>query len=163
MHRRDRGQHRRRPERVPRDQRVQLRTLLDSLGNGLRDRGASLRTAFVELVPLLRIAGNISDQLAARAPLVRRLVHNTATLTAELGGRQQQLRTLLDAGSAVLATLQASSGNLGATLDELPPTLSELQSSFATVRNVLPRLDTASARFSRSPRSCPARSLLCGA
>lgn len=125
------------------DQRVQLRTLLDSLGNGLRDRGASLRTAFVELVPLLRVAGNISDQLAARAPLMRRLVHNTATLTAELGGRQQQLGTLLDAGSAVMATLQASSGNLGATLGELPPTLSELQSSFATVRNVLPRLDTA--------------------
>jgi ABC-type transporter Mla subunit MlaD len=125
------------------DQRVALRTLLDSLGNGLRDRGASLRTAFVELVPLLRVVGNISDQIAARAPLMGRLVHNTAAITTELGGRQRQLRVLLDAGSAVLTTLQSSSGGLAATLHELPPTLSELQSSFAAVRGVLPDVNTA--------------------
>lgn len=125
------------------DQRVQLRTLLDSLGNGLRDRGAALRTAFVELVPLLYTAGNISDQLSSRGPLVRQLVHNTALLTTELGRRQQQLRVLLDAGSAVLSTLQSSSPNLAATLHELPPTLSALQSSFASVRAVLPDLNTA--------------------
>jgi ABC-type transporter Mla subunit MlaD len=125
------------------DQRVQLRTLLDVLGNGLRDRGASLRTAFVDLVPLLRVAGNVSHQLAERAPLVRQLVHNTALLTTELGHRQNQLRTLEYAGSAVLTTLQANSSNLAATLQELPPTMSAIDSSFGAVRSVLPRVDTA--------------------
>jgi virulence factor Mce-like protein len=125
------------------DQRVELRTLLDVLGNGLRDRGAALRTAFVQLAPLLRVAGNISDQLAQRGPLTRALVHDSAQLTTELGDRQQQLRTLLDAGSAVLASLQSSDNNLAATLNALPPTLSDLRSSFAAVQAVLPPVDTA--------------------
>jgi virulence factor Mce-like protein len=125
------------------DQRVQLRTLLDVLGNGLYDRGAALRTAFVDLVPLLHVAGNVSNQLAERAPLVRQLVHNTALLTTELGNRQNQLRTLEDAGSAVLTTLQDNSSNLAATLQELPPTMSAIDSSFSAVRGVLPRVNNA--------------------
>jgi ABC-type transporter Mla subunit MlaD len=125
------------------DQRVQLRTLFDQLGNGLRDRGAALRTAFVDLVPLLQVAGNISDQLALRAPLMAQLVHNTALLTTELGRRQYQLRTLVSAGSAVLTTTQNSSAALAATLQQLPPTLSAIDTSFAAVRSVLPRVNTA--------------------
>jgi virulence factor Mce-like protein len=125
------------------DQRVQLRTLLDVLGNGLHDRGAALRTAFVDLVPLLKVAGNMSDQLAARAPLVRQLVHNMALLTGELGHRQGQLRTLLYGGSAMLTTLQDHSSDLAATLRELPPTMRAIDSSFAALRSVLPPVNEA--------------------
>jgi ABC-type transporter Mla subunit MlaD len=125
------------------DQRVQLRTLLDVLGNGLYDRGAALRTAFVDLVPLLRVAGNMSGQLAQRAPMVRELVHNMALLTTELGRRQQALRTLVSAGSAVLTTTQDSSSNLAATLRELPPTMGAIDTSFSAVRAILPRVDGA--------------------
>jgi ABC-type transporter Mla subunit MlaD len=125
------------------DQRVQLRRLLDALGNGMRDRGAALRTAFVELVPLLRVAGRMSNQLAQRAPVMARLVHNMALLTTELGRRQSQIRTLLYAGSAVLTTTQNSSSNLAATLHQMPPTMSAIQSSFGALRGVLPRVNTA--------------------
>jgi virulence factor Mce-like protein len=125
------------------DQRTRLRTLLDQMGNGLRDRGASLREAFVELTPLLQTAGRISEQLAARAPMTKRLVHNAAVLTTELGRRQRQLNVLVRSGSATLTTLQAGAADLDATLRALPPTLSTMDSSFTAVRGVLGDVDTA--------------------
>jgi virulence factor Mce-like protein len=123
--------------------RARLRALLDNLGNGLRDRGAALRTAFAQLAPFVRTAGAISQQLAERSPLTRELIHNTAVLTTELGRRQRQLRVLLDAGSSTVTALQAGSGDLSATLRELPPTLSAIDSSLAAVRGVLPGVNGA--------------------
>ena len=127
------------------NERLRLRALLDNLGNGLRDRGAALRTAFVELAPLLQVAGRISQQLAIRAPLTQQLVHNTALLTTELGRRQQQLRALINEGSSTLTTLQSGSSDLAATLHELPPTLGAIDSSFTAVRGVLPNVNAAVA------------------
>ncbi len=124
-------------------QRVRLRTLLDELGNGTADNGRALRQIFVTTVPFVDAAGRIARQLAARRPQVRRLVHNTAVLTDELGRRETQLRTLLDAGAATLSTLQESSPDLNATLDELPRVLSAVDTSFAATRQVLPDVDAA--------------------
>jgi phospholipid/cholesterol/gamma-HCH transport system substrate-binding protein len=124
-------------------QRVRLRELLDNLGNGMQDRGRSLRAIFVEAVPFLRVAGGISAQLADRAPMVARLVHNTAALTRELGQRETQLRTLVREGSSALGTLQDGSPDLDATLRELPPTLARIDSSFSAVRGVLGHVDGA--------------------
>ena len=125
------------------DQRVRLRELLDNLGNGLRDRGAALRTAFVQAVPLLQVAGRISQQLAARGPITRRLVHNIALLTSELGSRDQQLRALVRQGSATLTTLQAGAPDLDATLHQLPATMTAIDTTFAAVRGVLGNADSA--------------------
>jgi virulence factor Mce-like protein len=123
--------------------RARLRALLDNLGNGLQDRGAALRTAFAQLAPFVRVAGSISQQLAERSPLTRELIHNTAVLTTELGSRQRQLRVLLNAGSTAVTTLQAGSGDLAATLHQLPPTMAAIDSSFAAVRRVLPDVNPA--------------------
>jgi ABC-type transporter Mla subunit MlaD len=125
------------------DVRARLRDLLDGFGNGMRDNGAALREAFVELVPLLQTAGNITDQLARREPLTRRLVHNAAVLTSELGRRDRQLRRLVDDMGVTLKTVQAGSGDLDATLRALPPTLTAVDSSFAAVRGVLGDVNTA--------------------
>jgi phospholipid/cholesterol/gamma-HCH transport system substrate-binding protein len=123
--------------------RVRLQTLLAQLGGGLEDRGARLRTAFAQFVPFVEDAGRISRQLADRAPMVRRLVHNTAVLTATITARQEQLTTLLRSGSRTLTTLADARGGLGATLDALPPTLRSIDSSFTAVQGVLPDVDTA--------------------
>ncbi|MHB8694122.1 MAG: MlaD family protein [Solirubrobacteraceae bacterium] len=125
------------------DARASLRSLLDDFGNGLADRGASLRQGFVAAVPFIQLAGRLSQQLAQRAPLVRALVHNTAVLTSYLGRNQLTLRQLISSGSQTLGTLESNSGNLGATLSALPPTLTELRSSLASVSGVLPAVDTA--------------------
>lgn len=117
--------------------RSSVRTMLNELGNGVQGRGRQLESVLVEAVPLLDVAGRISANLRARAPQVRRLVHNTAVLTHELGQRQNQLRTLVREGSATFGTLQAGSSDLDATLRGLPPTLAAIDSSFAAVRGVL--------------------------
>jgi len=124
-------------------QRARLATLLDDLGNGTKDRGRSLQQIFVTVVPFVDAAGAVARQLSARRPQVRRLVHNTAVLTGELGRREQLLRRLLNAGSATLATLQEGSSDLDATLRGLPPTLAGIDSSFAATRGILGDVDGA--------------------
>ncbi|MCW3039813.1 MAG: MCE-family protein Mce6D [Solirubrobacterales bacterium] len=123
--------------------RLRLHTLLDDLGGGLQDRGARLRTAFAEFVPFVQDAAALSDQLARRAPMVKRLIHNTAVLTDTISAHQQQLNTLVHSGALTLTTLKDSRGDLGATLDALPPTLRAIDSSFTAVRGTLPVVDTA--------------------
>jgi phospholipid/cholesterol/gamma-HCH transport system substrate-binding protein len=123
--------------------RVRLRELLDQLGNGMKDRGRSLQRIFVEATPFIRVAGDIAQQVRERAPLVKRLVHNTAVLTRRLGDNQAELRTLVKEGAATLGTLQDGSADLDATLRELPPTLRRASSSLAAVRGVLPPVDRA--------------------
>jgi ABC-type transporter Mla subunit MlaD len=125
------------------DSRASLRALLDNLGNGLGDHGASLREGFVDAVPFIQVAGRLAGQLADRAPLVRQLVHNTSVLTSDLGHNQVSLERLISAGSATLTTLEDNSSNLGATLSDLPPTLTDLRSSLSSVSSVLGRVDTA--------------------
>lgn len=127
------------------DERTRLRALLDNFGNGLRDRGASLRTAFVQAVPFLDVAGRVSDQLARRRPMTKRLVHNVALLATELRRRDAELRRLLRDGSTTLTTLKDGSGDLDATLAQLPPTLTAIDSSFGAVRGVIGDVDGAVA------------------
>lgn len=124
-------------------QRVRLRTLLDQLGNGMADRGRSLRQIFVTTAPFVDAAGRLARQLAARRPQVRRLVHNTTLLTTELGRREQELRTLMDAGATTLSAVQEGAPDLDATLAELPRVLAAVDSSFAATRAVLPDVDGA--------------------
>ncbi|WP_320671860.1 MlaD family protein [Patulibacter defluvii] len=125
------------------DERARMAALLDGLGNGMEDRGARLRTAFAELVPVLRVAGDITRQLGDRRPLVQRLVRNSSLLTAELGAREQQLRRLIGSGSRTAGALAERSGDLDAVLRGLPPTLTEVDTSFAAVRGVLGDVDRA--------------------
>jgi ABC-type transporter Mla subunit MlaD len=125
------------------DTRTSLRTMLSNLGNGLADRGASLREGFVDAVPFVEVAGRLSEQLAERAPLVRDLVHNAAVLTNDLGQNQASLRQLISSGSSVLTTLENGSANLNSTLAELPPTLTDLKSSLSSVSGVVGKVDTA--------------------
>lgn len=124
-------------------QRTSMRTLLSDLGNGMADRGRSLRALFVTLVPFVQNAGLITKALAEREPDVRQLVHNTALLTRELGARQQDLRTLVREGTSTLGALGESAPDLDATLRELPPTLTAVNSSFAATTSILGDVDAA--------------------
>lgn len=124
-------------------ERRRLRTILDDLGRGMDDGGASLRAIFVEAVPFIDMAGDIARQLAERRPKVARLVRNTALLTGELGGREAELRRLVREGAGALGTLQAGAGDLDATLRQIPPTFTRLDSSLGAVRGVLDEVDTA--------------------
>lgn len=124
-------------------ERERVRQLLDNLGNGLQDRGVKLRQAFVETIPLLRSAGRITDQIAARRTQTKRLVHNISLLTDELGRREALLRRLVGDGSIAASTFAAGSRDLDAVLRELPPSVSSLQGGLRSLRAVLPDVDSA--------------------
>jgi len=125
------------------DVRESMRALLDGLGNGLEDRGRSLRTAFVELTPFIKTVSRISEELALRRPQTERLVHNVALLTNELGERDETLRTLVREGATALTAVKDGRADLDALLRELPPTLAAVDSSFAAVRGITADVDEA--------------------
>ena len=103
------------------DLRTQLYNMLDQLGNGLADRGADLRRAFVLLVPFLKVAGSVSEQLATRAELTKELVHNAAVLTGTLASRSTQLHQLVSDGTASLEALSTEGGApLRQTITDIP-------------------------------------------
>jgi len=137
------------------DVRGRLRILLANLGNGLADRGTQLREAFQRLTPLLKVTGDVSNAFATRSRQTRRLMHNFASLTAELRRRDTGLRRLVDAGGAALGTLGDNSESLDATLHELPATVQELDRSLATVHGVLPDVDRALVALRPSVRALP--------
>jgi phospholipid/cholesterol/gamma-HCH transport system substrate-binding protein len=123
--------------------RTRLEQLLDNLGNGLADRGAGLRAAVIAFTPFVAQAGQLTQAVARHRALMKDLVHDAAILTTTLGQRQQQVRTLVGAGSATLGALQAGSPDLDRTLRQLPSTVDEIQASFAAVRGVLDDVDGA--------------------
>ena len=138
------------------DVRARMRALLDNLGNGLADRGAALREAFVEVVPLVRAADNVSEQLARRPALTRRLVHNASAVTQELAWRQRALRQLVADGTTNVATLQDGAADLDATLRELPPALTAARTSLEAVESVLGDVNSAVGSLRPVARDLPA-------
>jgi len=136
--------------------RVRLRTLLDQFGNGLDRNGASVRTAFAQLVPLLRVAQRFSDQVVVRDRRTRRLMHNVRLLGDELAARDRDLRRLVTNGAATVNQLENSAPDLDATLRALPRTLSRIDTSFAALRGALPPVDDALRSLAPAVGALPA-------
>ena len=135
--------------------RARLATMLDELGGGLNDRGNALRTAFVQLVPALASARRIASQLSANASQTRRLITNTATLTAELARRDRDLRSLVSNGGRTLRTLGDGSGDIDRILAQLPATLRDVDTSFASVDAAVPGLNRAITALDPVARQLP--------
>jgi ABC-type transporter Mla subunit MlaD len=124
--------------------RAHMYDVLNELGNGMADRGAMLRQAFVDLAPLLQIAGQVSGQLAARAGYTKELVHNAAILSSVLGQRNLQLHTVVLAGTRTLQALSTGGGlPLQQTLQDLPPMLAAIPKMTDDVNGLLVKLDPA--------------------
>lgn len=137
------------------DTRTHLRTLLANLGNGLGGRGQALRSAFVQLTPLLRSAGDVAQQLNERHDLTQRLIHNATLVTEELGARDATLRRLIAAGARVATGVQSRAADLDQALRQLPPTLTTADSTFTAVSATLGDLDTAVRRLGPVARELP--------
>jgi ABC-type transporter Mla subunit MlaD len=124
--------------------RAHLYDVLNELGNGLQDRGAMLRRAFVDLAPLVKIAGQASGQLAVRSDYTRELVHNAAILTSVLARRSRQLHTVILAGTRTLQALSTEGGvPLQQTLRDLPPMLATIPRMTDSVDRLVVHLSPA--------------------
>ncbi len=123
--------------------RGNMRRLLTNLGGGLDGRGRRLQQLFVEVAPFVQAATKVTSQLEVRTARTKRFVTNFEALTGELARRDTALRSLTRNGGQTLAELEHDSPDLDATLQELPPTLRAIDSSFTAVREVLPQVDGA--------------------
>lgn len=125
------------------DQRTRLAALLRELGAGLPDGGVRLRSAFREVVPLMRSATEVTRELAAQRRELARGVHQFAELTGVLARRDRQLAALVRDGSATLGTLARNDRPLDATLRALPATLRALDRGLARVAGAVDEVDPA--------------------
>lgn len=125
------------------DTRQRLGVLVDGLGAGLEDRGASLRAAFEQAVPFLAMAKRTTGVLSRRRVATRRLVTNLADLTDELAQHNGQIASLIGHGESALGELAGHDRDLAATFRELPATLSAMRAAFASVRGAEDELDPA--------------------
>lgn len=125
--------------------RQRLQTLLDQFGNGLEDRGESLRRAFAELAPFLKAADRTASIVSTRKTQMARLVTNLGRITEALGRRDRRLARLVKTGNSTLGELAQVDTQLDATLAEIPPMLTTLRSSFVKLRAAQDDLDPALA------------------
>jgi ABC-type transporter Mla subunit MlaD len=126
------------------DVRTQLYNMIDQFGNGLADRGTALRRAFVLLAPFLRVAGNVSNQLAIRSGMTKQLVHNASTLSSVLASRSTQLHELITQGTSSLQALSTEAGvPLRQTVQLMPRFLGTAHAILETITSLNPVLDSA--------------------
>lgn len=125
------------------DTRQRLGVLLDNLGTGLADRGASLRAAFVQAVPFLTMAKRTTGVVSRRQAVTRRLIANLADLTATLAHHNDDIAALIRHGDGALGELAGHDRKLAATIQELPGTLTAMRGAFASLRAAEAQLDPA--------------------
>jgi len=125
------------------DTREQLGTLVHELGHGLDDRGARLRQAFVQTLPFLLAARDLSAALDDRRRETARLVHSFGGITQALAARDHQLAGLVSDGNATLGELAAHEAPLRATIAALPVTMRSLRTSLAALASTEDQLDPA--------------------
>jgi phospholipid/cholesterol/gamma-HCH transport system substrate-binding protein len=118
------------------DTRASLQLLLTDGGRALGDGGGeALANTFRRFEPLSRHAAQATELVAQRRKKLRRLMHNLSLIAGELGDRDQQLATFVDANAAVFRRFAAQNDRLGEALELLPGTL-------ASSETALGKLDT---------------------
>jgi phospholipid/cholesterol/gamma-HCH transport system substrate-binding protein len=138
------------------DTRVRLGQATEELGRGLGAHGQDFRAALVELAPFLDAARRLTGEMAVRQQQTRRLVHNFRSMMAELGSRDNQLRTLVSAGAQTFGELAHEDASLTQVLIDFPPALRQLLPAFTAVRAAADQLDPAFGRLQGTARALPA-------
>lgn len=125
------------------DTAERLQFLLAGFGKGLKDRGASLREAFVQVAPLLRAAQRVAGGIAVRRQRLSRLVTSTGRIATEIGTHDRALAGLVRDGNTTFATLARQDVPLDATLRALPGAMASVERSLASVGRARTALDPA--------------------
>jgi virulence factor Mce-like protein len=128
---------------------------LQELSIGLPDRGAQLRSAFVELVPFIDASKRIGDAIARRDRVTRRLVNRVRLVTDELAGRDRAITRLIRHAGGTFETLGAHRADLDRTLRALPPTLTRMEGSFTRLKGTLGEARPALAALRPAVRRLP--------
>ena len=118
------------------DSRAYLVMLLGGAGTALGEgNGKNVAQVLRRFEPLSRHVAKATSLVAQRRTKLKRLMTNLRRLSEELGNRDKQLGTFVNASAATFRHFSAQQKSLGQTVDELPGTL-------ATSRVALTKLDT---------------------
>jgi ABC-type transporter Mla subunit MlaD len=136
--------------------RQRLTTMLDELGSGLGTTGgAELRESFTQLAPFLSAANHFSIAVDDQHAALQRLVHNFGGIMQTLALRDHQLSSFVLSTDRTLGALAQNDGPFSATLQALPPLLSSLKSSLATVETSENHIDPALTSLEPVAKSLP--------
>lgn len=114
-----------------------LQALLNGTYTALYGQGPSLSAAVGNAAPATSDAARIAGGLDAERGSVRSFVADTANVLSAVGQRASDLQTLITDGNAVLAATAARNTALIATVDALPPFLTQLRSTLSTLSTTL--------------------------
>jgi virulence factor Mce-like protein len=114
-----------------------LQALLNGTYTALSGRGQDLNDAIGNLDPtfseLAAVVGALNQQQGA----LHSVISNSATVFTTLGDRSAQLQTLVNAGNQVMETTAQRNAALSATVDALPPFLTELRTTLGSLNTTL--------------------------
>jgi phospholipid/cholesterol/gamma-HCH transport system substrate-binding protein len=114
-----------------------LEAFLSGSATALAGNGQNLNDATGALDPALAQFQALVGELNAQQPNLRALVSGSATVLSALASRSGDLETLITAGDQVLSATAARNTSLTATVDSLPPFLSQLRATLATLNTTL--------------------------
>jgi phospholipid/cholesterol/gamma-HCH transport system substrate-binding protein len=128
------------------DTRSWFQTLLSAGGHALAgNTGVMLRAVLKAGAPTLQMTQEVSSAVAARRTELKSAIGSLRELTDALYEQQSSVGQLVDSGSATFQTLGAQGRSLEASLQQLPPTLTQADQTLTDLR---PFADAAAPAFS---------------
>jgi phospholipid/cholesterol/gamma-HCH transport system substrate-binding protein len=114
------------------DTRDSLVLLIGGAGTALgKGNGDDLANTLRRFAPLSRHAAQATELVAQRRMKLKRLMHNLSLLASELGDRDKELGTFVNASNEVFRRFDHQNDALAKTLDLLPGTLQTAQPALA--------------------------------
>jgi phospholipid/cholesterol/gamma-HCH transport system substrate-binding protein len=114
-----------------------LQTLLNGTGQALAGRGQDLNDTIGNLDPAVTELSAVVGVLNQQQGNLRQVINSGATVLTTLGDRRADLQSLITAGDQVLSATAQSNTQLTATVNALPPFLTELRTTLGTLNTTL--------------------------
>ena len=114
-----------------------LQALLNGTYESLAGRGQDLNDAIGNLDPAVSELSDVVGVLNQQQGNVKSLINNSATVLTTLGDRSADLQSLVNSGDQVLSATAARDTALTATVNALPPFLTQLRTTLGTLNTSL--------------------------
>lgn len=116
------------------DTRAYFDLFVSGFAEGTKGRGQDLQRLFKALGPTAEQIQAVTGALASRRRELKRLVGNLAVLTKAAATKDGEIGSVVQTANATLQAVAGQEGNLRASLDRLPGTLSSIRSSLTSAR-----------------------------
>ena len=138
------------------DTRTWLASLITSLGQATRGRGADIRNLLRALGPTSAQLQQVGQLLAQRHQELAAIVHNLGRV-AQAGAQENgQLRTLIQTGDLTVRSLSGQDAALRQSIDALPGALAQTRTTLAHITTFANALGPTARALEPTARSLPA-------